>query len=389
MSTAPLFVDAPADPALLQAVRDRIRHRGLDGHRGRSVVDPAGHLVGIPGLQPLARVRPVRERPDVVARLAGGSLAAVVASSNPGLDDSLGRAIAQRPVAHYVALALGKRPAPDLCRRAEQEGVGIVVAEDRDPAVPPQRTTADDAGTLNRALDAVSAATVAHQFHYNVPTNFLAWVLGVDVEGETPVEEARRRIKDYSVRQGSAGIRGAELLGLLRRQGGTLTLTPHGRAVRMVLPSVRSWSRLHETVKGDGPRLAEAAPDVASAVRNAIADVPAARFVVSALLDLGGTASLRDLVAHSVEHDPVFGLALFLKPEGVAALTRPDGTVAADEADGPHVAERPTFQFKSLLQHLGVLAPGPIRSRSGGILDLDRTVWALDMGLPATKRLPA
>ena len=384
MVDAPLFADAPADPAIVQAAREHLARRGLDGHRGRGVVDPAGHLVGVSGLQPLARVRPVPRRPDVVARLADGSLAAVVASSNPALDDALERAIEQRPIAHYVAIALGKAPRPEVRRRAEQDGIGVLVVGDRDLAVRPHRSPVAPSAALDQALDAVAAATVAHQFHYNVPTHFLAWLLALDPDGETTAEQARQRLDGYPV-TASAGAAGAERLGLLLRHRGTLSLTPRGREVRAALPSVRSWARVHEAVSGDGPRLASVAPDVAAAMRLALADLPVVAFVVVALAELGGSASLRDLVAHSVRRDPVFGPALFLRPEGVAALTCPDGSVAVFEAEGAHVAERPTYQFKSLLQHVGVLAPGPIRSRTSGVLDLDRTVWTLDQGLPTAR----
>lgn len=380
MADVPLFAASPADPAVLQAVRAQIARRGVDGHRGRSVVDPAGHLVGVPGLQPLARLLPVRDRPDLVACLADGSLAAVVASSNPDLDDSLDRALSQRSVAHYVALALGAAPSPGLRRRAEDGGVGVLVSGDRDPAAPAVRAEAPSAHVLRRALQSVDAAAAAHQLHYNVPTNVLAWLLCVDPEGETAAEEARARMEGYPV-TGSAGVTGAVALGLIRRRKRALSLTPSGRTVRAVLPSLRSWSKVHKAVKGSGLRLVDVSPTVAAAVRGAIADVPSVAFVVALLHDLGGTASLRDLVAKGVRRDPVFGPALFLRSEGTAALTRPDGSVAAHEADGSHVADRPTYQFKSSLQHLGVLAPGPIRSRTNGVLDLDRTVWTLDRGI--------
>ncbi|GAB5550249.1 MAG: hypothetical protein SangKO_100090 [Sandaracinaceae bacterium] len=378
-----LFTYAPADPALVREARRRLT-RGIEGARGEQVVvDPSGHLVGLPGLNPLARVCTTPRRPDVVARLDDGSLAAVVASDHPDLDGTLDRAEQQRPIAHYVALALGRDPVSAVRRRAEQIGVGLYVAGQPAPLALPARDVAPPmAAQLNDALDAVAAAAPARQFHYNIPTHSLVWTLAVHPETPTTVNDARGRLSDYPVSE-PRGLSGAILLGLVVRSHDELLLTDLGRSVRETLGSVPAWARTHADVKASGRRLIDIHPDAVSVARRALAELPAARFVSDTLTDAGGEASARDLITLATQRDPVFGPALFLNPDAVASLSRPNGTVDAHAAEGHHVRVRVAKQFKSLLLHLGVLAPGPLAAVQGGTLDLDRTVWTLDRPLAA------
>ena len=383
MADAPLFAGAPADPAVVQHARRNLAAHGVDDHRAVEILaDPATHLVGLRGLQPFARVRLDPQRPDLVARLDDGSFAAVVASSDPSLDDSLDRAQAQQSVAHYVVLALGRPPPEHVQQRAEQAGVGIVVAVERNPVVPASRGLAPDAYVLQNALEEVQAAAVAQQFHYNVPTHFVAWTLAVDPYRGASVKDARAALGSYPMPSGwTAALRGAILLHLVTRQGDHLSLTEVGREVRRATPPLGDWACLHAGVKATGPRLADLQPDAAAAARCALATLPAARFVSDALAGVGGRATTRDLVAHCTRLNPVLGPALFLRSGGIAALSQPDGTVDAARAAGDHVKDRVATQFKSLLTHFGVLAPGRVKAVRNGQLDLDRSIWEIDSPL--------
>lgn len=212
---------------------------------------------------------------------------------------------------------------------------------------------------------------LAPSFYFNLPTHYLMWTSLLRAGERCTRTQLRARVQRYRLpRAWPKALQGAVTLGLLRADGGELSLTATGQAIQDALPYQESdWALTHAELR-QGQLLLRTDPAAARALRAALLADPATHLLLDALASLGGAATLSALALRCARLDPARSAQVLLTPAGAAHAAQAPGTPLPAGALRPSTA----YQRKRLMTHAGLLGHAPLRPER---LDPDADHWTL------------
>jgi hypothetical protein len=344
----------------------------IDGERlSRLYTDPHPTLTSLSSLRPFQRFSvdfgDFAVHPDLLGQQAGSeSLLAVEAKGDADLPWGIAQAeMYQRGVQRSFLAAPAAVLSSAIVDLARSKEVGVLSVSDVvEPLYVPE---------ARRPLNAVYSALIADlgsvgwisesgTYVFNLPTHYLVWSTALLPRTQYSYDEARRAVAPFPIpKDWRAALRGAKKLGLITLDGGSISLTDVGGAVRNLMPSsIAEWAAQHErlTARGDDATLFDCNRNAASALQILLLQDPIVRLVLSGLNSLGPEgASFCDLADACSRLDKRGATIFFLKPESTYRWVQADGSVAWDRVDPSDYRSTTFFQYKSVLKHAGLLAP--------------------------------
>jgi hypothetical protein len=269
-------------------------------------------------------------------------------------------------------------------RTAAKKNVGLLTVSDEVTAVSwprPQQPWQTAYRSVWRQIDTGRRAQGWSTFTYNLPTHYLAWTLALDPEMLHATGSVKDVIAPYHCmpKYWKAALRGAKKLGLLRRHGDTVELTPTGCAVRDILDTpLEEWNDVHK--RALRKPLADVFPRAGAALRILLLREPEVRLLVRALRQFDDKkAAMLDLAktCDSIDHDRT--PALLFTPERVDSVMDTDGKILWNHVEGTHYRSTTFYQMKRILQHAGILEDTGLQSNSATSYEPAEDHWALRM----------
>ncbi|PEN14291.1 hypothetical protein CRI94_04430 [Longibacter salinarum] len=347
-------------------------------------------LVEHGGLGPYQRVSmPYADEimhPDLVGQLSDGeSLFAVEAKGEGDLVKGIGQAERYQEGVQRSFFALpADRFTSAIERMAAQKNVGLLtVAEEVTPLYwpRPRQPWQTAYRSVWRQIDTGLRAQGWSTFTYNLPTHYLAWTLALDPEMLHATGSVKDVIAPYHrmPKDWKAALRGAKKLGLVRRHGNTVELTPTGCAVRDILDtSLEEWNDIHK--RAIYKPLADVFPRAGAALRILLLREPEVRLLVRALRQFDDKEAAMPKLAKtcdSIDHDRT--PALLFTPERIDSMMDKAGRILWDQVDGMHYRSTTFYQMKRILQHAGILEDTGLQSNSAKSYKPAEDHWALRM----------
>ena len=331
----------------------------------RLYTDAHGTLVGLADLKPFQRFSlDLGDRvvhPDLVGQFADGeTLLAVEGKGDRGLTKGLAQAQQYQEAFHLSFLAADAAAIGSSVERfARRQNLGLLGVSDevRVLHAPRPRQPWKRPWQSIRSQMALAGEVAGHNtFLYNLPTHYLVWPVALQPGQRYTASQLRSRVVDYPMPQKwTAALRGAQKLGLVRKDGEEAYLTTTGEAVRAILDtSVGDWAAVHGAAKR--APLAQCAPRAAGVLRLLLMRSPMTQLLVEALRGIiGGRATLDQLAQKCSELDHGRAIVLFFIPERLDPLTDSRGRIVWNRVSGDAYRPTTSFQYKSMLKHAGII----------------------------------
>jgi hypothetical protein len=378
------------EPEVVKRVHSFLRAATLWEHKvGALYTDAHSTLLPFRELEPFQRftldLGDFAVHPDLVAALSDGeSLIAVEAKGSDDIVRGLGQASLYRAGFHYSFLAASAGSLGNaLVDAARRQNIGVIAVGDTTslvylptPALPDRAALRFVASQLDTAAEVRTGGT----FSFNLPTHYLVWAVVMEPGRNYELAELPDTLGNYPIPRKDGwldALAGARKLGLVRRQGNTAALTDIGGAAKAILPdSLETWSTIH-TQAARGATLVDLQPTAGALLRLLLLRDSFTNLIVAGLRSAGGTAHFGQLAIICDQIDHARAPILFLKEEAIATLTDAQGGILWHVARGEDYRSQVFFQYKSILKHAGLLAPGRLGGSSTKGYDPTADVWQL------------
>jgi hypothetical protein len=245
-------------------------------------------------------------------------------------------------------------------RFARRESIGLLAVAEKVRVVHwprPRQPWREPARSIQRQMEAAGQMSDQDTFQYNLPTHYFASTVALTSGTWYDRDELQSQIEEYPMPKDWKGaLRGVRKLGLVRKDGSKVRLTPTGEAVQEILEiPLEEWAVVHRKAKRQP--LVDHEPRAAAALRLLLMQDPMARLLRAGLKRVSGhRASFGELARICDQLDHARASVLFFVPERIESITDERGRIQWRQVEGHHFRSRTFYQYKRILKHAGVIA---------------------------------
>lgn len=380
------------EPTVLKKVHNFLRYEGIDGLAvSRIYSDAHATLIAHRDLAPFQRFSvdfgDFVVHPDIVAQLSDGET--ILTIEGKGDSDTLNglfQAEMYQAGAHISFLAAPAHKLGNaIVQMARRKEIGVLSVGDKvEPVYVPcaRMPMQPQYRSLMRQFESVAFISEQGTFTYNLPTHYLVWSIVLKPNHIYEIQNIRTLLGPYQAPSDlKAAIKGACKLGLVKISGKTVQLTDIGSAISKLLPSnIADWTSLHSRISSPGntQRLCDEYPIAGAGLRLLLLQDPVVRIVIEGLQRFekkSAAFSELAIACDAIDHirTPIF----FLKPESGARLSDQKGHIPWQKVLPTDYRSTTFFQYKSVLKHAGLLAPGRLGGARVKGYEPEHDIWSL------------
>lgn len=326
--------------------------------------------------------------PDLVGQLSDGeTIFAVEAKGDDDLLKGLAQAEMYQYGFHYSFLAADASAlGSSLINFARRKNIGIIAVSDSVEIVysPEARMPFREVFKfISRQMETIIQISTSETFYYNIPTHYLVWSIILEANVDYSLDQLADLLIEYPMpKDFKQALAGAQKLGIIRRLGKFISLTPIGVAIKVLLPKeISFWAQVHEQVKNrnqTGMTLAKCQPQAGAALRILLLQNSMTQLLIEGLQTFNNmSANFADLAKACDQIDHARSLVFFLEPKSAATLIDTKGRICWEKVTAEDYRSTRFQQYKSILIHAGILKNTKLGGTTAKNYKPEQDIWAL------------